>query len=221
MEWDPITGNWIHLDPQPDGFDDIPDLYIEPALITPSSRVAGDFGLGGDGTEKVVGKMKFDPQSMCWVSLEAEEAYDWGDDEFDDEAERGGTIRAKRLVEVGASWVTGRATSTNFTEASSVSGGGWTESSRTTSISNTSIMSYDDRRWDAEGPPGSRGPGPQGQGYWTMDLERECDEAIARHKKEMKGWKGLGGHLQRGGEVMARKEWEWLLEVRKVKATER
>lgn len=131
---------------------------------------------------KTVGRMQFDPQKMCWVSLDEEATPDWGDEMDDDFQEQGpgSTIRGN-MVQVGPASF-GRSTSTTNTNFSSVSKQSYA-SSRLTSISSISergsVRVYDQTNHE----------------LFSDALARECEEAEKRHRKEARGWfdkKGKG-----------------------------
>lgn len=121
--------------------------------------------------------MKFDPQKMCWVNLNAEDEEDPFEGMADDENEsmsddwaggggRGGTITrnmGRKLVSIGQAM---------GSMGSSVTSSGW--SSRLVSESSGVFSPRTSQTASVEGGEDT--------------LKMKCKEAEERHRKEMRGW---------------------------------
>lgn len=191
---------------------------VRPALIThytgglqtSSSRSSTSAHGPGNAhvasTIRIVGDMKFDPERMCWVSL-GEEDPDPFADMADDEDDEGGfgsntltRANAKKLVSIGGgagAVALGESAGSDWSSrlASESSAGGsvmsWEERTRIRLIDQTHALPLAGVSRRADEGAGLE-PESQSQSLISAELWRECREAEERHKKEMKGWSGLG-----------------------------
>jgi hypothetical protein len=176
MTWNPQTQRWEGNYGVLRAFDGQLPNSVRPALINPNNGVLeGGIPTPGDITASassvhIVGDMRFDTDKMCWVSTlspeddEPDPFEGIGDDEDEDE---------DRLATITRS--SGKALSTGSLLLNI--------NRRITSESaGSSSTCIEDDSVDSAGRPGS-------QPVCVSDaLRKQCLDARARHKDEMRGW---------------------------------
>ena len=252
MTWNPVKLRWEGNETALRDFDNIPiSTSARPALIThisnPASPTAMNLLPGGighrsgssssssilgsvnTGGSRIVGDMRFDPKEMRWISLSPDEEPDpfegMADDEDEDELNRGGTIRARKLVAIGLSeaseslWSSSRKASVISSGTTSASTSGDSTSSYHTSQQHQQHQSHHDTITTTTATPISSvhhtntnsNTYPSITVTITEALKLECKEAEDRHKKEMRGWISGSGSWSRSE---ARREEKRLWDIR-------
>lgn len=241
MTWNPTTLRWEGNESVLRDFDNIPlSTSARPALITHFSGAAGfpsssslstispTTGASGSGlpmthghnanqgTIRIVGDMRFDPEKMCWVSLGEEEPDPFEGMADDEDEDAGGTIRAsgRRLVAIGLSSSAG----TDITESTGtgslwdLGGGGAGAGSRMVSHATATSAASRGQDREVDWRRQSSASTSTAASYTTNDdlndgftmtvsitaeLRKECREAEERHRRETRGWVA-GSSLGRG-----------------------
>ena len=179
MKWNPQTLRWEGNEHVLRDFDSAVSSSTRPALITQltGSSVGSPVGSFAGGA-RVVGNMIFDPTRMCWISRLAPEEEepdvfaDLADDE-DEDAGRGGTIRALQPQSQGASG------SLPQTPSYRMSVREQTPSPGASSRHSRAFSEMSDNEYLSSSP--QRG----GMGQQLIDSTYGAE---LRHRAEMKGW---------------------------------
>lgn len=192
MVWNPATLRWEGNESILRDFDTVVSSSARPALITHytggsttslaglNSPVAGaangNNGASSSGTVRIVGDMRFDPEKMCWVSLvDEDDPFEGMLGDADDEEDGVPTItrrEGRRLMAVGAHGGMGASQSSGWSRMTSES------SATSSSMSTVAGGGIHERLYEGYEVP--------------SELVVECREAEERHRREMKGWRGVG-----------------------------